>query len=82
TEFDTTAFTTGSGTNEPTGIITALDGTASELSPATAETFAVADVYSTENSLPPRYRGAASAAFMMNRATINDIRQFASDDGH
>lgn len=82
TEFDATAFTTGTGTNQPTGIITALDGTASEINGDTAETFAVGDVYKVENTLPPRYRGAESAAFMMNRATINDIRQFASDDGH
>lgn len=82
-EFDVVAFTTGDGTDEPTGIITALDGTSSEIAPATAETFAVADVYGTEEALPPKYRRTGQQAkWMASLGTINTIRQFADDDGH
>lgn len=82
-EFDVVAFTNGTGTNEPVGIITALDGGSSEVAPATAETFAVADVYGVEEALPPKYRRtAAQAKWMAALGTINAIRQFASDDGH
>lgn len=82
-EFDTDAFTTGSGSDQPTGIITALDGTSSEVDPATGETFAVADVYAVEEALPPKYRRtAAQAAWMQALGTRNTIRQFADDDGH
>jgi HK97 family phage major capsid protein len=81
-EFDTIAFTTGSGTNQPTGIITALDGTASEIAPTVVETFSAADVYKLIESLPPRYRRtAAQAAFMGDLGTFNAIRQFDANGG-
>lgn len=74
------ALTSGTGSGQPTGILTALDGTASELAPATAETFAVADVYTVHESIAARHR--RNAQWMANMAIINDIRQFATDDGH
>ena len=81
-EFDLAAFTTGSGSDEPTGIITALDGTASEVAPATAETFAVADVYAVEAALPPKYRRTAEQAqWMAALGTAQTIRQFDSSGG-
>lgn len=81
-EFDVTAFTTGSGSNQPTGIITELDGTGSELAPATAETFAVADVYAVEAALPPKYRRTSSQAqWMAALGTAQTIRQFDSGGG-
>lgn len=81
-EFDVVAFTSGSGTNEPTGITTALDGTSSEVAPATAETFAVADLYAVENALPPRYRRTAmQAKWQGAKGTANDVRQFDTSGG-
>jgi len=74
------ALTTGSGSSQPVGIIKALDGTSSELSPATGETFAVTDVYATLEGLPARHR--RNATIMAHYNTIADIRQFATDDGH
>ena len=74
------ALTTGSGSSQPTGIITALDGTSSEIAPGTAETFAVADVYKVHEAVAGRHR--RNATWMANQAIINDIRQFATDDGH
>lgn len=75
------ALTTGTGGGtQPVGIITALDGSASELAPTTGETFAVADVYKVYESLPARHR--RNATWLAHIATIADIRQFATDDGH
>lgn len=74
------AFMTGTGTNQPTGVTTALDGTASEIAPATAETFAVADVYAVANALGPRYRNARTS-FIMEYGTANTIRQFDTTGG-
>lgn len=74
------ALATGSGSSQPTGIITALAGGSSVVSPATAETFAVADVYAVEESIGRRHR--RNATWLAHNKTINDIRQFATDDGH
>ena len=73
----------GDASNEPTGIITALDGGSSEVSPATAETFAVADVYATAEALPPRWRGAgARNAWLAELSTINAMRQFGTANNY
>ena len=70
-------FTFGTAaTPEPEGIVKA--GTAFTNTAATA-TFAVADVYSLEQSLPPRFRPRAS--FIGNRAVYNKIRQFDTAGG-
>lgn len=73
------AFTTGSGSGQPTGIITALAGGSSEVAPTTAETFAAADIYKVDNALPARYR--AGASWMANRAIYNLVRQFDTGGG-
>lgn len=79
TRAENTAFTTGSGTNQPKGFITALDGTASEVAPAVAETFSSADVYALEEALGDRFLDNAS--FVAHRAIYNDIRQFDTGGG-
>lgn len=77
------AFINGSGSNQPQGIITALDGGSSEVDPATAETFALADVYSVAQALPPRFRGPGSrVAWIAELSTINAIRQFATANNY
>ncbi|MGW0821829.1 phage major capsid protein [Streptomyces sp. NPDC002845] len=73
------AFATGSGSGQPTGLITALAGTASEVSPTTAETFASADIYKMEESLPARYRRMAS--WVANKRIYNLVRQFDTQGG-
>jgi HK97 family phage major capsid protein len=73
------AFTTGSGSGQPTGIVTALAGGSSEVAPTTAETFAAADIYKLDNALPARYR--AGASWLANRAIYNLIRQFDTGGG-
>lgn len=73
------AYTTGSGSGQPTGIITALDGTASEVAPTTTETFAAADIYKTIEALPPRFQ--PRARWQANLATGNTIDQFETSNG-
>jgi len=73
------AFTTGTGSGQPTGLVTALAGTSSEVAPTTAETFAAADIYKMDQALPARYRGNAS--WLANRAIYNLVRQFDTSGG-
>lgn len=72
------ALTTGSGSSQPTGVITAVTGQAT--ASATTDTFAVADVYAIYEKLPAKYR--TNATWASNIAALADIRQFATDDGH
>ena len=76
---EASAFITGSGTGQPFGIVTALDGSSAEISPATPETFALADVYGTYDALPARYR--ANASWLANNLMYSKIRQFDTNGG-
>jgi HK97 family phage major capsid protein len=76
---ESTAHVSGSGSAQPTGIATELDGTSSEIAPATAETFAIADVYNLQRVLPARYR--PTAAWMAALGTYGKIRQFDTGGG-
>ncbi|MGP4007427.1 phage major capsid protein [Streptomyces sp. 4N124] len=69
---ESTAFTLGSGTNEPTGIITALDGSASQVFGGAS--IDRADVIAFQESLAPRWRPAAK--FMAALEFINELREF------
>ncbi len=74
-----TAYTTGTGTGQPTGIITALAGTASVITPTTAETFAAADIYKLIEALPPRWQ--PQARWQAALGIINKIDQFETGAG-
>ena len=79
---EATAHITGNGTSAPTGIQTELDGGSSEIAPATAETFALADVYNLQRQLPPRYRMSADMpTWVGSLGTANKIRQFDTGGG-
>ncbi|MFC8277192.1 phage major capsid protein [Streptomyces sp. NPDC057271] len=73
------AFATGSGSGQPTGLVTALAGGSSEVSPTTVETFAAADIYKMDQALPARYR--ANASWVANRAIYNLVRQMDTSGG-
>lgn len=73
------AFTTGNGTSAPQGIVTALDGTSSEIAPTTAETFAKADVDKLIAALPARFR--RRGAILGNMVWFNAIRAFETTVG-
>ena len=89
-DLEASKFVNGaSGSNEPIGIVTALDGTSSFQSPATAETFVIGDVYKVINNLPAKYRTAMldgsvqtnRASWIADISTYNSIRQFDTSGG-
>lgn len=77
---DAAAFATGSGSGQPTGIVTALNGvTASVVSATTNNSFGSEDVYKVQGDLPARYR--ARASWLANNAIYNEVRQFDTSGG-
>jgi HK97 family phage major capsid protein len=79
-DLEAAAHATGTGTGQPTGIVTALTGGGSVVPSATTDTFAVGDLYAIEEALPARYR--ARASWVANKAIYNDVRQFGTADSH
>jgi len=75
-----TAFTTGSGVGNPTGLITALSGGSSVVNTGTGGTLMSEDVYAVQSSLGPRFQ--ANARWVGNLAVLNTIRQFTSPNGN
>lgn len=73
------AFATGDGSGKPTGIVTALTGTASEVNAAADDTFASGDVFALQNALPPRFQPRAE--WCANLSIINVMRQFETGNG-
>lgn len=70
-------FSRGSGNDEPTGIITALDANTNvEVTSTTDGGFGQEDVYKVWKSLPQKYRRRAS--WMMSVDINNRIRQFGT----
>lgn len=78
-DLESVAFATGTGTGQPTGIVTALAGTASEINAAADDTFALADVYTLEGALPAKHR--ARASWLANNSIYNLIRRFDTSGG-
>jgi HK97 family phage major capsid protein len=77
-DLEATAFATGSGTNEPQGILT---GATTVVTASGTASFAAADLYSLQNALGPRFRSSARGRFVTNLAQINRIRAFATAAG-
>lgn len=74
-----TAYTTGSGNGQPTGIITALVGGSSIVTSDGSEALAASDIYKVQNALPPRFQ--PRAVWNANLAILNTIRQFETSNG-
>jgi len=71
------ATITGTGSNQPTGIFTALDANTNvEVVVTTDGSFGAVDVLKVWKSLPERYR--ANATWIMNTDVENEIRTFAA----
>jgi HK97 family phage major capsid protein/HK97 family phage prohead protease len=69
------SFINGDGvTVEPEGLLT---GTTEDVLPATAATFADADLYALEEALPERW--LANASFLAHRSFYNAVRQLGAD---
>jgi HK97 family phage major capsid protein len=77
---EATAFATGTGTNQPTGIITALTGTASEYVMSTNSSMAVADLFGAQEALDSRWQ--PRAAWAMPLGITNTIRALATSNNY
>ena len=78
-QLQATAYTTGTGSGQPEGIVTGLIGTASEINAASAETFTAADLYALQNALPARFSNGAT--WQTHIAIGNLVRQFETTSG-
>lgn len=78
-QLNATAFTTGTGTGQPKGVITALTGGSSVVNSGTAATLAASDVYAVQNALPPRFQ--AGAQWCASLGILNTLRQFETGSG-
>jgi HK97 family phage major capsid protein len=73
------AYTTGTGTGQPKGIVTALAGTASEINGSGTEALVSADVYTLQSALGPRFQ--PNAKWTANLSILNALRQFETANG-
>lgn len=72
-DLEAAAFATGSGSNQPVGIVTALTGGSYEVSSNTTDTFALADVYDLEEELPAKFR--RRAVWVANKRIYQAMRE-------
>lgn len=71
------AFATGSGSGQPTGVVTALVAASTPVvASTTANAYVIGDVFSLSESVPARHWEASS--WVMHRALLNDTRQFGT----
>ncbi len=73
------AFTTGSGTGNPTGIVTALAGGSSVVNAGTSGTLTADDVYVLQGSLGARFQ--ANARWVANLNVLKALRQAETANG-
>ena len=78
-QLQATAYTTGTGSGQPEGIVTGLVGGASEINGGGSEAIIAADAYSLQNDLPARFSG--DAVWLSHIATANTFRQFETSNG-
>ncbi|MDO0938660.1 phage major capsid protein [Streptomyces sp. DG2A-72] len=79
-QLQATAYTTGTGTGQPKGVITAVAAVpGSVVAGAGTEALASADPYNLVNSLGPRF--SANAQFVSHIATANTFRQMETANG-
>lgn len=74
--------TTGSGSGEPTGIVTALDANTNvEVTPTTDGAFGAVDLYRLWDALPIKYRRRDSTAWLSSTDVQNEARNFGATLG-
>jgi HK97 family phage major capsid protein len=66
-------FAVGSGTAEPFGCVTAIQGTSFEITSNTTDVFALSDVYDLDEELPERF--AKNASWLANKKIYTAIRE-------
>lgn len=72
------AFATGTGSNQPTGIVTALAEGTRQTTMATNSAFVVADLFKAQQHLTEPWRSRAS--WVMNNGYEQRVRQFGGTD--
>lgn len=72
-------YTTGSGSDEPEGLVTGLVGTASEINTQGSEALAATDPFDLQNALGARF--SANATWQAHVATMNGYRAFETTGG-
>ena len=78
-DLEARAFIEGTGSGQPTGIVTALTGSPSVVGSGSAATYALTDVYALQGALPARWR--RNASWLANNGMYNKIRQFDTSGG-
>lgn len=78
-DLEGTALIVGTGSGQPTGIVTALTGTSSVVNAGADDTFALSDVYAVQGALPARFR--RNASWLANNLIYNKVRQFDTSGG-
>lgn len=73
---EASAFLTGTGENQPYGVLT---GATTTVTTEEKEAFKVGDVYAVKAALPPRFR--SNAAWMANDSIYDRVRQFDTQGG-
>lgn len=75
-------LTTGTGSGQPFGIVTALDANTNvEVTPTTDGSFGAVDLYRLWDALPIRYRRRGSVAWMSSTDVQNEVRNFGTTLG-
>ncbi|HWA67153.1 MAG TPA: phage major capsid protein [Mycobacteriales bacterium] len=74
------ALGAGDGSHQPEGIVTKLAGGSSQVSSATTDTFAIADVYATYEKPAARYRSKGS--WLANMSIYDKVRQFGTANNY
>jgi HK97 family phage major capsid protein len=72
-QLEATAFTTGTGSAQPQGVITGVAAVGGSVVTSAGSALALADIIANQNALPPRWR--ANAVWMANLTMINAARQ-------
>jgi HK97 family phage major capsid protein len=75
---DAEAFQVGTGSGQPTGIVTALTGTASEVN-QTGTTLDTADFFAVQEALGPRFQ--ANPSWIMHLVSLHRARQIITGTG-
>lgn len=72
-DLENTKFVLGSGSGEPTGIVTALTGGSFVVASATTDTLALADIYKLDEELPEKFYDNAS--WLAHKKIYSAVRQ-------
>jgi HK97 family phage major capsid protein len=79
-----TAFISGSGTNQPWGVVAACEANTAttQVDSTTASAFGVEDIYKLLNAVPVRFRTGPKVAWLAEMQILNRIRQFGTSNNY